>query len=234
MTIRNSPERARVEFQAGLRDITPLTFGVAVYGLAFGLMAGQIGMGGGATGAMGLLVFAGSAQIVAVERLASHAGPIMAIVAGLALNLRILLMTASLRTELARRPWWQVALGVHLTSDENWALMHATRRHRPVGYWYLVGGGASLMSVWVVVTGLAAAFADLVPDPSALGLGFAFTAAFIALACNLWRGKSDLFPWVASASLAAGLALFAPIDPSWALIAGGLAGAVLAGMRGDV
>jgi len=36
---------AGAEFRAGLRDITPLSLGVALYGLAFGLMAAQIGMG---------------------------------------------------------------------------------------------------------------------------------------------------------------------------------------------
>lgn len=232
MTLHRPIDAARAEFLAGLRDISPLSFGVAIYGLAFGLMAGQNGMGGAQTGAMGLLVFAGAAQIVAVERLTSHSGPALAIVAGCALNLRILLMTASVRAEFAGRPWWQVVLGVHLTTDENWALMHATRRSRPAGYWYLVGGGISLIATWVLVTGLAAEFSGLLPDPSALGLGFAFTAAFIAIARNLWRGRSDLLPWVVSAGLAAVLGLFAPIDPSWALIAGGLAGAAVAGVRG--
>lgn len=220
------------EFRAGLRDITPLSLGVSVYGLAFGLLAAQIGMGALSTGVMGAVVFAGSSQIVAAERLASGAGLGVAVLAGLALNLRILLMTASMRGELAGRPPWQILLGVHLTSDENWALMHATRaKGRQAGYWYLVGGGASLVAVWVASTAAGAGLAGVLPDLAANGVDFAFTAAFILLLCNLWRGPGDLAPWTVSAAVAAGCAVVAPVDPSWALIAGGVVGAILAGRR---
>ncbi|RWR31896.1 branched-chain amino acid ABC transporter permease [Sinirhodobacter populi] len=220
------------EFRRGLGDITPLSLGVAVYGLAFGLLAAGQGMGPMTTGLMGALVFAGSSQIVAVERLAADAGAMLAVVAGLALNLRILLMTASLRGELSGRPLWQVLLGVHLTSDENWVLMHATRnKGQPAGYWYLVGGGISLIVVWVVSTALGAAFARSLPDLAASGMGFAFTAAFILLLTSLWKGRQSLPPWVVSAVIAAGCAWLLPLDPSWGLIAGAVAGAGFAGMQ---
>lgn len=220
------------EFRRSLRDITPLSLGVAVYGLAFGLLAAGQGMGALATGFMGALVFAGSSQIVAMERLAADAGAMLAVVAGLALNLRILLMTASLRRELSDRPLWQMLLGVHLTSDENWVLMHATRnKGQPAGYWYLVGGGTSLIVIWIVSTALGAAFARSLPDLSASGMDFAFTAAFILLLTSLWKGRQSLPPWTVSAVIAAGCAWLLPLDPSWGLIAGAVAGAGFAGMQ---
>ncbi|MFE3836968.1 AzlC family ABC transporter permease [Pseudogemmobacter sonorensis] len=220
------------EFRRGLRDITPLSVGVAVYGLAFGLLAAGQGMGAPLTGLMGALVFAGSAQIVAVERLASGAGALLAVVAGLALNLRLLLMTAALRGEFGGRPLWQVMLGTHLTSDENWVLMHATRNGGGrAGYWYLVGGGTSLIAVWVASTALGAGFARSLPDLAARGMDFAFTAAFILLLTSLWQGRQSLPPWAISATIAAGCAVLLPLDPSWGLIAGAMAGAGVAGMR---
>jgi predicted branched-subunit amino acid permease len=91
----------RAEFLTGLRDIAPLAFGVAIYGLAFGLLAVQAGMNGLQTGIMGTLVFAGSSQIVMIERIVSGAGALAAVLAGIALNLRLLLITASLREELS-------------------------------------------------------------------------------------------------------------------------------------
>lgn len=229
---RRANTSAPREFRRGLRDITPLSLGVAVYGIAFGLLAAGQGMGALATGLMGALVFAGSSQIVAVERLASDAGAMLAVVAGLALNLRILLMTASLRGELSGRPLWQILLGVHLTSDENWVLMHATRnKGQPAGYWYLVGGGTSLIVVWIVSTALGAAFALSLPDLSKSGMDFAFTAAFILLLTSLWKGRKSLPSWVVSAVIAAGCAWLLPLDPSWGLIAGAVAGAGFAGMQ---
>jgi 4-azaleucine resistance transporter AzlC len=223
------------DFRSGFRDITPLAFGVAIYGLAFGFLAAQAKMDKLLTGAMSTLVFAGSSQIVAAQRLVSGVEAIAAVLAGLALNLRLLLMTASLRDEFAGRPFWQILLGVHLTTDENWALLHATRaKGRSVGYWYLVGGGTSLIVVWIMATVLGVDFAHALPDPAAIGMDFAFTAAFIAILRNLWRGMSDFWPWILSAGGAGALALVAPIDPSWALACGGVAGAFLAGVRRDV
>lgn len=210
----------------------PLALGVAIYGLAFGMLAAQARMGGLQTGVMGAVVFAGSSQIVAVERMVAGSGAMAALLAGLALNLRLFLITASLRHELAGRPWWQVLLGIHLATDENWALMHATRaKGRTAGYWYLVGGGVCLIAIWIAATVFGAGFARSIPEPRAFGLDFAFAAAFIAILRSLWRGLHDVLPWAASAVCVAVLIETTPVEPSFALVFGGVAGAVTAGWR---
>ena len=220
------------EFFVGFRDIIPLAVGAAIYGAAFGLLAAQAQMSGLQTGVMGALVFAGSSQIVATERWVSGAGAMVALLAGIALNLRILLMTASLRHEFAGRPKWQIVLGVHLTSDENWALMHAARaKGKAVGYWYLVGAGACLIIVWTLATVLGVSFANVLPEPQAIGMDFAFSAAFIAILRNLWKSMEDLLPWLVSTVSAATLVLVTSIEPSWALAIGGLSGAMTAALK---
>jgi 4-azaleucine resistance transporter AzlC len=228
MTERLSSQR---EFWSAVRDILPLAAGVSVYGLAFGLLAAQAGLTTLQVGVMGGIVFAGGSQIVAVERLVAGAGATAALVAGIALNLRLILVAASIRDVYAGRPIWQLLLGAHMTTDENWALLLSERaKGRDLGYWYLVGGGMCLIVVWVAATVAGILFATAIPEPKALGMDFAFTAAFIAIARSLWRGRRDLVPWVTSGlvvmvSLASGR-----IDPSWALVLGGVAGAVVAGM----
>ena len=236
MTLQDIPHSTttRSQLTAGLRDILPLAVGVGVYGLAFGLLAAQARMDGLQTGVMGTIVFAGSSQIIAVERLVAGAGAGAALLAGLALNLRLLLITASLRDEFAGRPWWQVVLGVHLATDENWALMHAMRaRGHRAGYWYLVGGGLGLVAVWVLATVAGASFATVVPEPKALGMDFAFTAAFIAILRSLWNGSTMLMPWAGSIAIVLLAGLLTPLDPTWTLILGGLGGAAIAGVLGD-
>ncbi|WP_052248852.1 AzlC family ABC transporter permease [Leisingera sp. ANG-Vp] len=235
MTMQDlAPPPSRNQLTAGLRDILPLAAGVGVYGLAFGLLAAQAQMGALQTGVMGSIVFAGSAQIIAVERLIAGAGAGAAVLAGLALNLRLLLITASLREEFTGRPWWQVLLGLHVASDENWALMHATRaRGGRAGYWYLVGGGLALVAVWVLATMAGAGFATAVPEPRALGMDFAFTAAFIAILRSLWGGGASLLPWAGAVATVLLTGLLTPLDPTWTLILGGLAGAALAGVLGN-
>jgi predicted branched-subunit amino acid permease len=213
---------------AGARDVAPLAAGVAVYGLAFGLLAVQAGFSVPAIGVMGGTVFAGGAQIVVSQRLVAGAGAVAAVAAGLALNLRLLLVTASVRDVFAGRPWWQVALGAHLATDENWALLLAQRAlGRAVGYRYLVGGGVCLVAVWCAATMLGAAFARAIPEPRALGMDFAFTAAFIAIARSLWRGRRDLLPWGVAAAVVV-VCLHVPALGAWGVLLGGLAGAATA------
>ena len=203
--------------------------GVATYGLAFGLLATQAGMDELQVGTMGGFVFAGASQIVAVERLIAGAGAAAALVAAIALNLRLLLITASIRDVFVGRPWWQLLIGAHLSTDENWALMLAARaRGKSAGYWYLVGGGACLLVTWLVATTVGAYFSAAIPNPRSLGIDFAFTAAFIAIAVSLWRREHDLIPWLVSVSVVFLITLSGALSSSWALILGACAGAFVA------
>jgi len=227
-----APSTQSQEFWCAVKDISPLALGVAIYGLAFGLLAAQYNMSELQVGLMGTFVFAGASQILAVERLVAGAGATAAMVAAIAINLRMLLVTASIRDVYSNRPWWQLALGAHMTTDENWALMLATRAQgRNVGYWYLVGGGACLLFIWVISTTCGVLFATNIPEPKALGMDFAFTAAFIAIACTLWRGKSDLLPWLISILIVTTSLLTGWLDSSWSLILGGCAGALTASLQ---
>ena len=225
------PHGARRELWRGAVEISPLALGVAIYGLAFGLLAAQASLSALQVGVMGGIVFAGSSQIVVAERLVAGAGAIAALIAGIALNLRLLLVTASIRDIYAGRPLWQILLGAHLASDENWALMLAERtRGRDVGYWYLVGGGLCLLVVWCIATVTGVLFATAIPEPRALGMDFAFTAAFIAIVRSLWKGTHQLAPWLTSVVVVAACVGSGQIDSSWALVLGGLTGAGVAGV----
>jgi 4-azaleucine resistance transporter AzlC len=209
--------------------------GVAIYGLAFGLLAAQASFSELQIGIMGTLVLGGSSQIILVERLAAGAGAAAAVIAALALNLRLFLLTASIRDIFVNRSWWQVLLGAHLTTDENWALTIAKRTAGSnAGYWYLVGSGLCILIVWVAATVLGVFFASAIPEPRALGMDFAFTAAFIAIACSMWQGRRDLTPWLASFVAVLIILAVGVLDKSWAIVLGGVIGAaVAAGLSHD-
>lgn len=224
--VRSDPPR---DVWTGAREIVPLAVGVAIYGAAFGLVAGQAGFDPMEVGVMGGAVFAGGSQIVAAQRLVAGAAAATAAVAGLVLNLRLRLVTASIRDVFAGRPWWQIAMGAHLATDENWALMLAQRAQgRDVGYWYLVGGGLCLLLIWCLSTVAGTTFAQSIPDPVSLGVDFAFTAAFIAIARSLWKGTVDLLPWLTAAVAVIAAVRLIGMEPSWALVLGGVTGATVA------
>lgn len=226
--------KAVSEAMSGARAIIPLAIGVAVYGLAFGLLASRAGFTLSQTGLMGAFVFAGSSQIVAVERLAAGAGVAAAFVAGMVINLRLLLITASVRDLFVGRPLWQRMLGAHLSSDENWALTVARRTQgQKAGYWFLTGAGAMLLLTWVSSSILGVVFASHIPDPETYAIDFAFTAAFIAISRSLWRGRPDVAPWATSVGVVIVTTRLEVFDASWAIILGGLAGAVVGGLWGN-
>ena len=54
-----------------------------------------------------------------------------------------------------------------------------------------------MITVWTASTTLGAVAGSSLPNLEQFGLGFAFTAAFIGIARGLWRGSSNLVPWVA-------------------------------------
>lgn len=227
--------KACSEALSGAQAIVPLAFGVVIYGLAFGFLASQAGLTGVEVGSMGALVFGGSSQIVAVERLAAGAGITAALVAGFALNLRLLLLTASVRDLFAGRPIWQQVFGAHLTADENWALTLAKRSQgESVGYWFLIGAGLVLMFGWVASSVMGVAFASRIPDPETYAIDFAFTAAFIAIARSLWNQDSDIAAWLVSVAIVIALISSKLIEPSWAIVLGGIGGAVTAAFRRNV
>jgi predicted branched-subunit amino acid permease len=65
----------------------------------------------------------------------------------------------------------------------------------------------------------------VIADPTTYGLDFAFTATFLALLLGMWKGRSDLVPWLAGGAIAIGVAALLP--GTWYVIAGGLGGSFI-------
>lgn len=221
----------RSDLLLGARDMLPMALAAATYGTAFGLLASQSGFDLSQALGMSALVFGGSAQLVALDQLMAGAGVAAAILAGAALNMRILLITASMRNALVDRPWWQIAAGVYLATDASVALMQTARnRGAMASYWYLFGGGAMLLAVWIVSTLVGAVLSHGIPDPARFGLDFAIVAVFIALLPGLWRGRDDLWPWGVAVGTVVVFMHFFPAQAGWGLVTGAVSGAIAAGL----
>lgn len=91
----------------GLRAAWPICLGYVPIGLAFGVLAQKAGLSPLAVGVMSALVFAGSAQFIAVAMLGAGAGIASIIATTFAVNLRHLLMSSALSVYLRgiRKRW---------------------------------------------------------------------------------------------------------------------------------
>lgn len=215
----------------GVIAILPLALGAAIYGFAFGLLAAQVGFPWWGVGLMSASVHAGSSQIVAVEQFATTQTVLGAALAGAALNLRYIGIVASLSDVLEGLSLRAKLLAIHITGDENWALTMAERAKSPeVGAQFLLGSGMVMISVWTASTTAGALVGAVLPDLERFGLGFAFTAAFIAMARGLWRGQSQMLPWIVAAALTIFIVSLG-IPQAYAIVVGTLSGLVFLASR---
>ena len=216
-------------WRTGMRQAVPLSIGVAAYGLVWGALAGQAGLAIADVALMSAAVFAGTAQFVALNFWleSAHALPLGAVVATtLVVNLRFVLMSASLQTLFDRESVRHRYLKAFLISDENWALTSAEVAHGRGGVGFLMGAGVLIYAAWLSSTVAGRLMGEWIGDPQRLGLDFAFTASFLALLLGMWKGRQTLWPW-AAAALAAMLG-HAWLPGKWYIVAGGLCGSVVA------
>lgn len=225
MNTTASPSTAAGSFLLGMKMFVPVAISIAAYGLVWGVLAGQAGVTPLEVVLMSGLVFAGASQFVALESWTPGELPVLAIVITTAIvNLRMLLMTATLRPLTTHLPRWKALLSVYLVADENWAMTmgEVAKGRGTVGF--LVGSGVCSLIAWVSSTLIGRLLGAVVDDPTRYGLDFAFTATFIALLLGMWKGKGDLVPWIVAALVAIATARLVP--GNWYIVVGGLAGSL--------
>src|SRR5262249_20173806 len=106
--------------------------------VVFGAIAASKGLSPLEALLMSVIVFAGGSQFAAVE-LWTRPVPIAAIaISTLLINARHVLMGASLGKKLQRFSWPQELIGMHVLTDETWALAErrALTAPLPPAYWF--------------------------------------------------------------------------------------------------
>ena len=214
------------DFRSGFAANLTVAASVAAYGSVLGVLASQQGLSLVQLVVMNLILFAGSSQFVLIEMWRPPLPVFEMVLAVAVINLRYMLIGASLRPLFQNSSLGQRMGFVHLAADENWAITMAARRKGPVGPYHLLGGGVCLALSWGLGTIGGLLFGAAISKPEAFALDFAFLAVFIALAASLWRGRRDILPWLIAAGLA--LASEALIPGKWYIIIGGLGGALAA------
>lgn len=210
------------EFRAGLAAIIPATLAVIPFGLILGAAAAQKGLSPLEVGLMSALVFAGGSQFVAVD-LWTDPAPWLALgFAALLVNLRYVLMSASLAGNLQAFPrFWQFVT-VFFLADETWAFAERRARQTPLTTPFLLGLIPIFYVNWMVWTVFGTLIGESIRNPEAYGFDFAFTAIFIGLAAGFWKGPRTGV--VMAASAAASALTYLAINGPWYVMTGALAG----------
>ena len=214
---------------AGARLTLPLAVSVAAYGTVFGVLARRADLSLMESVLMSGLVYAGAAQFVAVELWASGATALALVLTTLLVNLRHLLMGASLREWFGRLPGRRAYGALFFLNDESWALTQAEYDRGLRDAAFLAGSGLALWGAWVGATGVGHLAGSAVGNPTAWGLDFAFAAVFAALLTGMFKGRTDLLPWLTGAVVAVVADRLLP--GNWYVLLGGLAGCLVGASR---
>jgi predicted branched-subunit amino acid permease len=141
------------------------------------------------------------------------------------INLRYLLIGASLQPVFSGHSLLRKAFFMHLVADENWAVTIAEHRKSGTDPFFLIGGGMLLLCAWSSGTLAGNLLGSFISQPEKYALDFAFTAVFAALSLSLWRGKADFVPWCVSIVLA--LICNKILPGKWYIVIGGIGGALV-------
>lgn len=212
------------EFWRGLLATLPLAPGVVAFGLLYGVMARQVGFSPWEAWAMSLIVHAGSAQFTALG-MWQVANAIPIILTTLVINLRHMLMGASVAPYLrGLSPLWKALLALWM-SDESYALAIAEYERGHGSHRYFLGANVGIYLTWPTSGLLGALLGAAIPDPSRYGLDLVFPLAFLGLLTAFLKDRIG----IAVAIVAGGLALLGTflLPGKWAIIVAGLLGSVL-------
>lgn len=155
------------EFLQGLRDMLPMLLGAMPFGIIYGSLAGAAGLTPWQTIGMSLLVFAGSAQFIAISLLGGGATLAVLWLTTLVVNLRHALYSASLQPFVRHLPKrWRVPLAFWLT-DEAFAVVqhrYAETDASPNKHWYFLGAALAMYVNWQACTLIGLVFGQAVPN----------------------------------------------------------------------
>lgn len=215
------------EFLHGCRDILPLIVGAIPFGIIFGTLAVGAGLSAWQTMGMSLLVFAGSAQFIAVTLITGGVGVLVVLLTTFVVNLRHALYSAAMQPFVRHLPTrWRVPLAFWLTDEAFAVIQHRYARDdaTPYKHWFFFGAALTMYLSWQLATLAGIAFGQAVPDVARWGLDFAMIATFIGIAVPMMRTR----PQVASALVAGVVALLTwELPYKLGLIAAALAGIVV-------
>ena len=229
----SSATSPRAAYWAGVRASLPFVVVVMPFSVLFGVVARDAGLDVLQAMSMAVLVIAGAAQFTALALLQEQAPVLVALLAALAVNLRMAMYSVALVPHLGHAPLGLRAAMAYLMVDQAYALAYKRFEEPPamspsekVAYYF---GCMSLIApLWYL--GCLAGILGGRAIPPELSLDFAVPVCFIALTAPMLRTLPHA---VAAFASALGAILFAGLPWNLGLVAAALV-AMMAGARTEL
>ncbi len=205
--------------------MTPIVLGYVPIGFAYGILALKSGLSAQNVVLMSLLVYAGASQFIAAGLFAAGAPAPSIVLTTFVVNLRHLLMSASLSPHLNTWRKGELAAFAYELTDETFAVHAARVSSGPLNKVEAFWVNAVAQIAWITGSWLGVVGGQFIPDPRPWGLDFALPALFVALLVLQIRDWVQVGVALITGAIAVALTVLG-MD-QWAVILATLAGATL-------
>ena len=220
---------------AGFRHgaLLSLAFGASsfVYGIAFGVLASEAGIGMAEAAIMSATVFSGTAQMAVLQMWQTTLALLPVFFTVLMMNTRYLLMGAALRPWLGTLPAGKAALSLFFLVDGSFVLAMREKARGMDDGAMLVGSGVVSYAGWVVATVIGYAIGHKLGDPRTYGLDTILVLFCASSVAFMWRGRALLAPAAGAAAVA--IVVDRVGGGAWAIAVAGVAGALIGAVMHD-
>lgn len=208
-------KKTNSDFLRGLKAGVSIAIGYAPAALAFGLLAKSTGLTLFQSLGMSMFVYAGAAQYMALNLIALGIGSLEIILTTFVVNIRHLLMSASINEKAEAEPIFKKMIYSFGLTDEVFAVASTSEDNITSSYMF----GLALISYmsWAVNTGVGYVLGSLLPSFLQTGMTIALYAMFIGLLIPaIKKQKAALYLAVCAALFNSLFTLFLPAG--WAIV----------------
>ena len=169
-------------FSKGCLDVIPLLIPVVPFGVIFGVIGIESGLGSTVTFLMSIIIFAGSSQLAFVQLYTGGATTPVIVSSVAIVNSRHFLYSAVIAQYLTKvKLFWKIILSYFLT-DQAFIVSQKYFKEQPKNkdrHYHLLGSGFTLWFVWQLSTIAGIVLGEVIPKE--LNLAFAVPLTFISL-----------------------------------------------------
>ncbi|MFC3680509.1 AzlC family ABC transporter permease [Bacterioplanoides pacificum] len=182
---------------AVLHSSLPVLFGYLPLGAAFGVLFSELGYHWLYATAMGLFIYAGAGQFLAVGLLANQAGLMEMAIATLLINSRHVFYGLSLMSRMHNRGWrkWYQIFGL---TDETYSLITATPVPPGIDAGRFHLGITAINQCYWLIGCSAGAWLGSQLEFSTDGIAFVLPALFMVLTIEQYKHLRDIRPFIAA------------------------------------
>ena len=187
----------------GIVDVSPLMIPVVPFGIIYGVIGMELGIGPYMTLGLSIIIFGGASQIVLLQLFSGGASSLVIISSVAAVNARHILYGAVLSEYISSlRLSWKIILSYVLV-DQAFAVSNIyfkKNKNDKNKHYHLLGAGFTCWTIWQISTILGIVLGSIVPDE--LGLSFTISLTFLALLISDFRKFKNIIVMLVSGIVA--------------------------------